>query len=46
MPEGSTHGAILTNAKEAKEYQANHPKSVYQVFDRLPAKIPPITGWK
>ncbi len=38
----SGHGAIFTNAKEAKEYQTNHPESVYQVFDRLPAKIPPI----
>jgi ribonuclease HI len=38
----SGHGAIFTNAKEAKEYHVNHPGSVYQVFDRLPAKIPPI----
>lgn len=36
------YGAIFTNAKEAKEYQANHTESVYQVFDRIPAKIPPI----
>ncbi len=38
----SGHGAVFTNAKEAKEYQTNHPGSVYQVFDRLPAKISPI----
>lgn len=36
------YGAIFTNAKEAGEYQATHPGSVYQVFDRLPTKIPPI----
>ncbi|OQY50215.1 MAG: hypothetical protein B6230_06725 [Desulfobacteraceae bacterium 4572_89] len=36
------YGAIFTNAKEAKEYQANHPGSVYQIFERLPAKIPAI----
>lgn len=36
------YGAIFTNAKEAKEYQNNHPESVYQVFDKIPAKIPPI----
>lgn len=38
----SGHGAIFTNVKEAKEYQTNHSGSVYQVFDRLPSKIPPI----
>ena len=36
------YGAIFTNAKEAKEYKTNHPESAYQVFDRMPAKIPPI----
>jgi len=36
------YGAIFTNAKEAKEYQTNHPGSAYQVFDRLPSKILPI----
>jgi ribonuclease HI len=39
----SGHGAIFTNQKEAKDYQTNHPGSVYQVLaDRLPAKIPAI----
>lgn len=38
----SGHGAIFTNLKEAKKYQTKHPDSVYQVSDRLPAKIPPI----
>ncbi len=38
----SGHGAVFTNQKEAKEYQTNHSGSVYQVFDQLPAKIPPI----
>ena len=36
------HGAIFTNAREAKEYQSNHPGSVYQVFDAIPLKIPAI----
>ena len=38
----SGHGAIFTNAGDAKAYQKNHPGSAYQVFDRLPAKIPPL----
>ncbi len=38
----SGHGAIFTNLKEAGEYQANHSKSVYHVFDKLPLKIPSI----
>jgi ribonuclease HI len=38
----SGHGAIFTNAKDAKEYQTNHPGSVYQVLDKMPSKIPPI----
>lgn len=38
----SGHGAIFTNVKEAKEYQTNHSGSVYQVFDHLPSKIPPM----
>ncbi len=36
------HGAIFTNSKEAKAYQANHPGSVYQVFSAMPSKIPAI----
>ncbi|MCG8642606.1 MAG: ribonuclease HI [Desulfobacterales bacterium] len=39
---GSGHGAIFTNAEEAREYQKKHPESVYRVLDRIPAKIPPI----
>ena len=38
----SGHGAVFTNAKEAKEYQKNHEGSAYQVFDTMPPKIPPI----
>ncbi len=36
------HGAIFTNGKEAKEYQSNHPGSVYKAFDNIPFKIPPV----
>lgn len=38
----SGHGAIFTNAKDAKEYQKNHPESVYNVFDTMPSRIPPM----
>ena len=38
----SGHGAIFTNARDAKEYQKSHPGSAYQVFDRMPGKIPPL----
>ncbi len=36
------HGAVFTNLKDAKGYQKERPGSTYSVFNRMPAKIPPI----
>jgi len=38
----SGHGAIFTNSQDAREYHRNHPGSIYQVFDRMPPRIPPV----
>lgn len=38
------HGAIFTNAKEAKEYQKKHPDSTCRVTGRLPSAIPPVAN--
>jgi len=36
------HGAIFTNAGDAKSYRKLHPGSAYKIFDRIPIRIPSI----
>jgi ribonuclease HI len=42
----SGHGAIFTNGKEAQTYLKIHPDAVYEVFDKMPDRIPPLTKAK